>query len=456
MSVQVKRRRDSAVNVAAFTGAQGELVVDTTNNRVTVHDGVTAGGWAAAKLSEVVTTKRVAVSDADYAALASDRLIAYTTLSAARIVTLPSASAYPVGAVLRIVDESGDCSGSATITISRAGSDTVAGAANLVLNGAYQSVGLESNGSNGWGVVESGLNDTFAAIGIGTAPDLNNPLSVYGASALFDGVSFSFTINKSAVGDTASVLFQDGFSGRAQMGLNGSDDFSFKVSADGSSWKTAIALDAATGGMTIAPGAATKAPLCFQSGANASAAEAGAWEYDGIVFYSTPVAAQRGVTPSEQFVCLSSSFVLTSTTAVQPLFNATANGAIALAAGTYQFECLFSLSAMSGTSGSFGFALGGTASFAQGWWSCASKAALATASSDYTTFNTAANAALTAANTATTGYARIKGIVRVTNSGTIIPRVSLGVAAAAVVGANSWFKITPLGSSSVTNVGNWS
>lgn len=55
MSVQVKRRRDTAANVAAYTGVQGELIVDATNNRVTVHDGVTPGGWSAAKLSEVVT-----------------------------------------------------------------------------------------------------------------------------------------------------------------------------------------------------------------------------------------------------------------------------------------------------------------------------------------------------------------------------------------------------------------
>ncbi len=55
MSVQVKRRRDTATNVAAYTGAQGELIVDTTNNRVTVHDGATPGGFPAAKLSEVLT-----------------------------------------------------------------------------------------------------------------------------------------------------------------------------------------------------------------------------------------------------------------------------------------------------------------------------------------------------------------------------------------------------------------
>jgi Major tropism determinant N-terminal domain len=55
MSVQVKRRRDTAANIAGFTPAQGEIIVDTTNNRMIVGDGATAGGFAAAKLSEVLT-----------------------------------------------------------------------------------------------------------------------------------------------------------------------------------------------------------------------------------------------------------------------------------------------------------------------------------------------------------------------------------------------------------------
>lgn len=52
MSVQVKHRRDAAANIAAFTPAQGEVIVDTTNNRLIVGDGATAGGFAAAKLTE--------------------------------------------------------------------------------------------------------------------------------------------------------------------------------------------------------------------------------------------------------------------------------------------------------------------------------------------------------------------------------------------------------------------
>ncbi len=54
MSVQVQLRRDTATNVAAFTPAQGEAVVDLTNNRLVVGDGSTAGGHPVAKLSEAV------------------------------------------------------------------------------------------------------------------------------------------------------------------------------------------------------------------------------------------------------------------------------------------------------------------------------------------------------------------------------------------------------------------
>ncbi|HEY1982484.1 MAG TPA: hypothetical protein VGH13_20600 [Xanthobacteraceae bacterium] len=54
-AVQVQYRRGTASQVAAFTGAQGELVVDTTNNRVVVQDGATAGGFPAAKLTDVGT-----------------------------------------------------------------------------------------------------------------------------------------------------------------------------------------------------------------------------------------------------------------------------------------------------------------------------------------------------------------------------------------------------------------
>ena len=50
-------------------------------------------------------------------------------------------------------------------------------------------------------------------------------------------------------------MFQIGFSGRAEIGLTGDDDFHFKVSANGSSYTEALILNRTTGAMTIAGGA---------------------------------------------------------------------------------------------------------------------------------------------------------------------------------------------------------
>ena len=44
MATQVQFRRGTTSETNAFTGAVGEVTVDTTKNRIVVHDGVTAGG----------------------------------------------------------------------------------------------------------------------------------------------------------------------------------------------------------------------------------------------------------------------------------------------------------------------------------------------------------------------------------------------------------------------------
>jgi hypothetical protein len=159
---------------------------------------------------------------------------------------------------------------------------------------------------------------------------------------------------------------------------------------------------------------------------------------------------------AELLQALSAAYTLTSQTPAQKLLNASTNGALNVVIGLYEFETFFSLTAMSATSGSFGFALGGTATFTQAWWAVATKSALATATAGQGSFNTAANTTLATANTTTTGWARIIGVVRVTVAGTIIPQVSLGVAAAAIVGANSFARFRLLDTTSTKTVfGNW-
>ena len=68
------------------------------------------------------------------------------------------------------------------------------------------------------------------------------------------GTGIEVTVNKAAAADDASFAFKTGFSARALIGLLGSDDFSFKVSPDGSAWNTALTIDRSTGRPTLPQG----------------------------------------------------------------------------------------------------------------------------------------------------------------------------------------------------------
>jgi hypothetical protein len=90
-------------------------------------------------------------------------------------------------------------------------------------------------------------------LGINATADATNRLTVASAATLLNnaGAGHQVKVNKALPADTASLLFQTGFSGRAEMGLAGNDDFSVKVSADGSTFNTAMQAEAATGAVTL-------------------------------------------------------------------------------------------------------------------------------------------------------------------------------------------------------------
>ena len=92
--------------------------------------------------------------------------------------------------------------------------------------------------------------------GVNATADTTNRLSVQATATLFSnvGAGHQVKVNKAAIGDTASLLFQTGFSGRAEMGLAGSDDFSLKVSATGSAFNTAMTVAAASGIVSLPQG----------------------------------------------------------------------------------------------------------------------------------------------------------------------------------------------------------
>lgn len=218
-------------------------------------------------------------------------------------------------------------------------------------------------------------------------------------------------------------------------------------------------------GLILSAGSTTVSPLSFTaSGASLETApEAGDMEVDsnGLCYY-THNDNNRGVNDTEQFCALTSTYTLTSTTSTQKLFNVPANGALTLkGATTYFFECFFSLSSMSATSGNCLFdVLGaGTATITSVAWSAVgldnTTPTTAAASGGCFSSSAASSGNIVTAGTGTAMYARINGILRINAAGSIIPSVGLTTAAAAIVGVNSYFRIWPVGTNTVTTVGNW-
>lgn len=109
-----------------------------------------------------------------------------------------------------------------------------------------------------------GAVDHLERLGLGTAADAVNRLSAKLNAALFTALAageggtgdLRFVLNKETAGGVLAQLYQSGYSGRAETGLVGSEDFSIRVSADGSVWRDALRIDRATGAVAFPSGAA--------------------------------------------------------------------------------------------------------------------------------------------------------------------------------------------------------
>jgi len=95
MATQLQIRRGTASQIAAFTGAEGEVVVNTTNDSIVVSDGSTAGGFeqARADLNNV--------SDASLNAALTGNTVSALTITT---LTLGSTAITATGAEINILD----------------------------------------------------------------------------------------------------------------------------------------------------------------------------------------------------------------------------------------------------------------------------------------------------------------------------------------------------------------
>lgn len=104
----------------------------------------------------------------------------------------------------------------------------------------------------GWGGLADGPL-SVTQLGVSATADATNRLAISSPATLLNhaGAGHQLKLNKAAAGDTASLTFQTGFSGRAEMGTTGSDDFAIKVSTNGSSFFTALTVARANGRVTV-------------------------------------------------------------------------------------------------------------------------------------------------------------------------------------------------------------
>lgn len=93
-----------------------------------------------------IQLKKTSVADAAYTVASTDRIVAYTSLTAARTVTLSQAAAVP-GMILTIKDETGTAATN-NLTVTRVLSDHIDGATTQVINTNYGSLTMYSDGSN--------------------------------------------------------------------------------------------------------------------------------------------------------------------------------------------------------------------------------------------------------------------------------------------------------------------
>lgn len=214
-----------------------------------------------------------------------------------------------------------------------------------------------------------------------------------------------------------------------------------------------------TSKMTLVAGTATAAPVIFTSGTNLTNAVAGTMEYDGKVFYSTPVALARSLNVSRQFsIVPAGDFNLLTTSGVQSAFPTTGDVWTLQASTAYFFEGVYNITHSTTTcTVAMAFALAGGATATSIMYEVTSvinAADGAPAAPVCTWVDQISTTVVTA--TSTVGWSiRFKGILRMNGGGTVTPQVNWSAnTTAPVMKVNSYITFEPLGTDTTNILGS--
>jgi hypothetical protein len=208
---------------------------------------------------------------------------------------------------------------------------------------------------------------------------------------------------------------------------------------------------------------ASTAPLKFTSGTNLTTPEAGAVEYDGTVFYgTTDTNFKRGTLPITNYTSGTGTALGTNTEATNAVLLPSANDTITLSVGTYFLDVSYIVTrgATSTTSATARINIRGSGAAVgnfSGMSLSAPTAGGATANFSFDAVNITTDNVLTAASTTAAGVYTIslRGILKITTSGTIIPQYSLSanINAAGTVAKVLYFRLQQLDTQSAAAAG---
>ncbi|MBN9304119.1 MAG: hypothetical protein BGO82_17235 [Devosia sp. 67-54] len=140
-------------SAATLTNATGLPLGSGVTGTLPLANGGTGQASAAAArgASGLNIDQATTHGDSDYTIAATDRsVITSASLTAARTWTLPAANSVNAGQHLVVADMAGGINGSNTLTLQRAGSDTINGSASAVLGSQYAYADLISDGVSKW------------------------------------------------------------------------------------------------------------------------------------------------------------------------------------------------------------------------------------------------------------------------------------------------------------------
>ncbi len=149
-----------------------------------------------------------------------------------------------------------------------------------------------------WAEAGGGTPGMLETLGINATASPVNRLSVSAPATLLshEGTDHRLVVNRAGTANTASVLFQSGFSGRAEIGVAGSDRLSMKVSPDGSAWTEALRADPASGIVSLPKGLESlQLAIPFQTVGAVPTPSAGGFVFLSLVEQAFPQAPANAI-----------------------------------------------------------------------------------------------------------------------------------------------------------------